>query len=145
MADGPLTNFGNIQGRTDENGALLITARAKSGSLNAVRGLNAMGRVSTGGFIAVEAETAGSTPKASTFAHAPMAFDASGALAIADNAISGSAGPLTPLSMLRVASDENRSLLVTIQAKGLVNGPLTPLANLKCRVDALNRLVVAEG
>ena len=145
MADGPLTNLGNILARTDENGALLITSRAQSGALNSTRGLNSRAVMATGGYLAVEPETAGSTPKALPFFQAPLAIDASGAIAIADNTISGSPGPLTPLLMLRVASDENRSLLVTIQTKGSTDGPLTALANLRCRVDALNRLVVAVG
>lgn len=144
MADTAITNLGNLKGRTDENGYLIINARAQSGALNATHGLNARGKMSGSGSLAVEDETAGASSRRTIFAHAPLAVDAGGAIAIADNVISGSPGPLTPLSMLMVAVDENRSLLVSKQTAG-TPGPLTNLSNLKCRVDALGRLLVAEG
>jgi hypothetical protein len=130
---------------TDENGAILVNTRAQSGSMNATRGLNARGLVGTSDLLAVQAEAVGSLTKRLPFFMVPMQIDAGGAIAVADNTISGSPGTLTPLANLHVLVNENKTLLVTYQTKGSLKSAPKPLAQTKARTDALGRLVVAEG
>ncbi len=136
----------HAQGRTDENGALLIVSAAAgtAGPLDLFPHLSVA--IGAGSYLTIAEKTEGALDATEQpFGTTKGRVDENEALQVGLVAVGSTPGPLTPLGNLLVKTDVNGYLICASQAAGSTLGPITPLMNLKCRTDENGAVIIATG